>query len=345
MRRRTSLLRGLAVLALAVPTLLLPAAAHAAPADELDAVVDASGVGLVVAAGDTVVYSRDGATGVDQVVPIASASKLVSATVIMALVDRGEIDLDAPVADYLAGSPVTWPARKQAITMRMLLSHTSGLRTNGCIDDATTLQGCVQTIANAPLASAPGSTFSYGGTSYQVAGYVAELASGLTWAELVQQYVSGPLDMPTLTFGATANPRIAGGALSSATDYLHLLQMHLAGGVYGGATVLSPESVAEMQGDLTAGLAQRANPGARYQLGGYGLAWWIRNDCARPGTAGPELSDPGATGFIGVIDPSIDQAVVVTTNQGLGAGEAAYSAARPHVVELLTGTAPPAPTC
>ena len=348
--RRTTLLKGLVVTALAVPALLVPTLAHAAPVDELDAAVDAAGAGLVVASGDTVVYSHDtsaaGGTGVDDVVPIASASKLVSATVLMAMVEAGQLDLDASVADYLEGSQVQWPADKYEVTLRTLLSHTSGLRPNPCVNDtATTLEACAQAIAAPPLVTQPGTTFSYGGTSYQLAGYIAEFVSGLSWAELVDLFVAGPADMPTLTFGATENPRIGGGAVTSANDYMHLLQVHLAEGRYGDQTVLQPSSVAEMQTDHIAGLPVGASPGAQYQLGGYGLAWWIRNDCARPGTPGPELSDPGLTGFIGIIDPSINQAVVVTMTQGLGAGEALYRQARPHIVELLTGTAPPAPTC
>ena len=350
--RRTTLFKGLVVMALAVPVLLAPTLAHAAPADQLDAAVDAAGAGLVVAAGDTVVYSRDGdnvvdwGTGLDEVVPIASASKLVSATVLMAMVEDGQLDLDASVADYLEEAPFEWPAENYEVTLRTLLSHTSGLRPHDCVNDTgTTLEACARAIAGQTLVTEPGTTFSYGGTSYQLAGYIAELVSGLSWAQLVDLFVAGPADMPTLTFGTTENPRIGGGAVTSANDYLHLLQAHLAEGRYGDQTVLLPSSVAEMQTDLIAGLPVAASPGAQYQLDGYGLAWWIRNDCARPGTAGPELSDPGLTGFIGIIDPSINQAVVVTTTRGLPTGEGLYRQARPHIVELLTGTAPPAPTC
>ena len=74
-------------------------------------------------------YSRAGGDRtIEAVRALASGTKLPSVIAIVSLVDSGLITLDAPVAQYLAQDPTfTWPADKAAITMRMLLAHTSGL--------------------------------------------------------------------------------------------------------------------------------------------------------------------------------------------------------------------------
>src|SRR3546814_17068260 len=59
-------------------------------------------------------------------IPIASASKELSATILLSLVNNCLIDLDTPVSQYI-GDQINWPIIKRDITMRMLLNHTSGL--------------------------------------------------------------------------------------------------------------------------------------------------------------------------------------------------------------------------
>lgn len=183
----------------------------------------------------------------DSVVPLASATKMPSVTAIMTLVDAGKLALDTPVGTYLAG----WPAGKAAVTLRMLLSHTSGLPGMvACLGDtATTLTACAHKIAATPLQATPGTTFIYGGADFQVAGRVAEVVAGEPWAQLFDEAVAQPCGLMTFTWGATQNPRIAGGASSNNADYGKLLALHLAGGRCGDVQVLSPAAVAEMQKD------------------------------------------------------------------------------------------------
>src|SRR3546814_21199229 len=83
----------------------------------------------------------------DLAIPIASASKALSATIILSLVNNGLIDLDTPVSQYI-GDQINWPIIKRDITMRMLLNHTSGLPFDSpCLSEAdTTLKDCAQEI-------------------------------------------------------------------------------------------------------------------------------------------------------------------------------------------------------
>ena len=81
------------------------------------------------------------------VVPIASASKWLTAATLMTFVDHGRMRLDDPVSNYLPG----FDGAKQAITVRMLLSHTHGLVSPGCEGNPTTnLAECAREVADGP---------------------------------------------------------------------------------------------------------------------------------------------------------------------------------------------------
>ena len=103
----------------------------------------------------------------------------------------------------------------------MLLNHTSGLQGDApCLGDqvATTLHDGTQEITRAPLGFDPGTMLAYGGGSFQVAGYVAEVLSGKPWNAFFADVVSGPLDLGRFTYGETLNPLMAEGASSDGND-------------------------------------------------------------------------------------------------------------------------------
>ena len=226
--------------------------------------------------------------------PIASASKWLSAAVIMSLVEDGLIDLDEPVSTYLP----QFTGLKGTMTVRQMFSHTSGLPgDHACLDNHTiTLAQCVDQIALVSLQAAPGALFDYGGVSMHVAGRVAEVVSGQSWAQLFDERIGTPLGLTsTYYFYGTPdqNPMIAGGARSTFADYGKFLAMILADGNAGGVQVLTPASVHEMQIDQTAGAAG-ANPR------GYGLGEW--RDVVDNQDNATQLSSAGAFGFVPWID-------------------------------------------
>jgi len=188
--------------------------------------------------GSGTLYTRAGGDhSLATVEMLASASKLPSSAAILSLVDQGKLNLDTPIATYLhnAGDPITWPSDKAAITMRMLLAHTSGLPGLGdsqpsCLNQpaAGTLQQCAQDVANATLVSQPGAEINYGGADYQVAGYLATLISGAAnWQSFFSTAIATPLGgVATYSYGdptLVSNPRIAGGAVSNVSDYATIL--------------------------------------------------------------------------------------------------------------------------
>ncbi|MFB8790607.1 MAG: serine hydrolase domain-containing protein [Potamolinea sp.] len=255
------------------------------------------GAAIMLVKNNQVIYKKAfGDYTVDTVVPIASSSKWISASVIMSVVEDGQLYLDDPISKYLPN----FTEEKGKITLRQLLSHTSGLPGNHrCLaSDSMTLAECVEAISKINLQSEPGAEFRYGGVSFQVAGRLAEVASGKSWNTLFEEKIKNPLNMINTSYGQTQNPRIAGGASSSVQDYTNLLQMHLNNGVFNGKKVLSAATVEEMQSDQTRGarIAFTPQPDNRR----YGLGEW-RDFVSSNGRA-TQLSGQGAFGFSPWID-------------------------------------------
>ncbi len=269
------------------------------------------GASLLLAQNGDVVYRKAfGDLTLDSAVPIASASKWLSAAVIMSLVDEGKFSLDDTTGRFLP----TFTGEKARITVRQLFSHTSGLPTGdaGCLGDrSTTLAACVDEISTLPLIGPPGAQFAYGGYSMQVAGRIAEIAGGKSWRQLFRERVTEPLGMSRTTFdvlGPTDNPRIAGGAISTLDDYGTFVRMISAGGTWNGRRVLSPEAVADMQADQTYGAPIVYSPYTQFAslqpalaATRYGIGEW--REAVDPVTfAAREVSSQGAFGFSPWVD-------------------------------------------
>lgn len=290
---------------------------------------------------DIVVRTAGGNLRIDSVVPIASATKAPSAAAILTLVDAGLLDLDRPVADYI-GDVVDWPMLKQSITMRMLLNHTSGLAPEPeCLGEnaTTTLVECVQQIADASLRFAPGNQFEYGGGSYQVAGLVAQRISGRDWERFFEAAIGEPLGLRDYRFIGDANPRVAGGAVSSLDDYLRILQMFMNDGVYAGRQVLSSEMIALLRSDQIAGLPKRGTPLDRDLYPGYAFGWWFSSPQLHPGSPGPEFSDPGALGTVPWIDLGRDYGAVLLLVDGPQTGLELWNRLRTLILQPFDDTA------
>ncbi len=234
---------------------------------------------------------------------IASASKWLSAVIIMSLVDDGIMNLDDPVSRYF---PAQYPGQKGTMTIRQMFSHTSGLPGDETSDaltrDDITLQQAAQIISTNELIAAPGTLFCYGGLSMQLAGACAEVASGQSWSNLVQLRLKQPLDLTATTYGNTPNPRIAGGISSTLYEYATVLQMLLQHGLWGTNQVLSSNAVYVMQQDQTAGAFIQCSPYTKYGYGNtrYGIGEWREE--LRPDGSAYQIGSGGAFGFAPWID-------------------------------------------
>lgn len=270
-------------------------------------------------------------------IPIASASKAPSAAAILSLVDQGLLDLDAPVSTYI-GSSITWPLDKAPITLRMLLNHSSGLPFGSpCMEnDSITLQACAQEIANLTLNFPPNAAFFYSGAGYQLAGYVAQRAAGMPWAQLFTQRIGTPLGLETFRYVGNDNPRISGGGLSDALDYLRIMRMFIDGGRANGNTVLSAQSAASVTSSQIGSRLVLFQPMDESSgLDGYSNGWWLSGASAHPGSAGPELSDPGLLGATPWMDFDKNYSAALWTLEGTTTGVTLWRAIRPLILEQI----------
>lgn len=339
----------------------LPAKAATADWTALDSKLDSflaakggpvRGYGFLLFSRDGVIHSRAGGNQtLDSVLRIASATKVPSAVAILTLVDQGKLDLDIPVEHYIeaAGRPIIWPFDKSAITMRMLLAHTSGLPGGAraepnCLDRvlAVSLQSCAQLVALTPLLSAPGTAFAYGGGDYQLAGYIATLIAGKNWQSFFADAIANPLGLTRFSYGDPAtvsNPRIAGGAGSDVNDYAKILRMIQNGGVAdNGQRVLSSKVIRELLRNQTAGLPILYAPFAqqvRESYSGYTLGFWVSERALHPGSRGPEFSDPGLFGTVPWIDQDLGYGAILLIDDNTFTGLDLWNAVRPLIIDQL----------
>ena len=172
---------------------------------------------------------------------IASATKWLAAMVIMDLVEQGVMSLDDHPQDYLVWWTTNPADPRSEITLEQLLSFTAGFNTGpfdaSCVTDGSiTLDDCARAFYDGGLAYLPGSTFYYGPAHLQVAGRMAEVATQLAFADLalLQQTLRFGLQSTAFLVPVGANPRISGGAVSSAEDYGVLMQSILSGSYLSG---------------------------------------------------------------------------------------------------------------
>lgn len=218
-----------------------PAAALPGLSQRMDAVIDrwtASerivGVTAIVARDGDVVYRRaaghadreaNTAARLDTIYRLASMTKAIVSATALALVDEGRMGLDDPVSRWLPYfRPALADGRRPAITVRQLMSHTSGLSyaffeapgnayqrgavPQGLEASRTTLEGAMRQIAAAPLFYEPGTEWRYS-VSIDVLGAVIEQASGLTLPRAVAKYVTDPLGMRDTAFMPVDTNRLA----------------------------------------------------------------------------------------------------------------------------------------
>lgn len=212
---------------------------------------------LVVQHGKEIHRATFGSYKGDEQVRIASASKWLTAALAMMLVDDGKLTLDDPITRWLPAFASGPDERAKKITLRHLLSHSSGIRDNECLyESSSTLEACANDIATTSLTNAPGTEFHYGNTSYQVAARLIEVASGQRFTDAFEQRVAKPLGMTKTRFDAatqTDNPIAAAGGESSLDDYGAFLALMLGQGELHGTRLLSEHSVDELLRNQEAG--------------------------------------------------------------------------------------------
>ena len=244
--------------------------------------------------------------------PIASSSKWLVAATIMTLSEEGLLSLDDSVVAYIP----SFTGEKAAITIRQLLGHTSGLPPlkSRSLNHPQDLARFSRQVAGASLEYPPGTKFCYGTTSYHIARYVAEVATGEDWEEIFQSRVARRVGMSRASFQVSGNNSFKG-PVASPTGFMRFLEAFRTGKLRDGSVFLSRGSIGEMTSSYTNGMtlggaSRIRRPG--HSGDQYGLGLWIeRTD---PSTHLPDLiSHHGSSGFKAIIDNRNEVSVVFAT--------------------------------
>ncbi len=234
----------------------------------------------------------------------ASTSKLVSAVIILDLVERGELSLDTKAHDLLP----FWT--ETTVTLRHLLSFTSGFQDDAPCGSSpfANFETCVETLYNNSAATAPaaGTVYQYGSGHLQVAGLMAIKAVGAaSWTEVFNAWKVRTGLFPTAAYDlpSASNPRLAGGMHWTATEYLGFLRALYKGQILQPAT--RTELFAYQRGNAT--LTNSPAWAKVKEDWGYGFGNWL--ECPTATTlggyncgAGHRNSSPGAYGSYPFID-------------------------------------------
>ena len=265
------------------------------------------GLALGIVKGDQIVHLRGFGVASPDGTPmtartplsIGSLTKSFTAVAIMQLVEAGRLELEAPVQRYLPWFQIADPVASARITLRQLLSHSSGLpRTldteyeNRPDEGADTLERRLRSLAPMALEQAPG-TYGYSNAGYQVLAMVLQQVTGQSYEEYVGEHIFAALGMgQSFTALNAANEhgmatghhywfgvpvasglpgyRVGpgnGGLFSSAEDMGRYLIAHLNEGRLGDASILSPEGLAALHQPV---VTQAPAPGW------YALGWGVQ---------------------------------------------------------------------
>ncbi len=271
---------------------------------------------------DSIIYEYSaGDIGIDSIRGMASATKWISAGVIMAIADSGIIDLDDSLGLYL---PIFSTNGKGHITIRQCFSMSSGLFSdrNYQWDPTMTLEEAAESIAvYTPLEFAPGTMLGYDGKGMQAAGRAMEVAVGMDWRDIADEFLFDRLGMDNTSydFFGPLNPAVAGGINTTPRDYLTYLQMLHQGGVFDGDNILSDWAMGEMFLNNTDGLPvyYSAWPSGDFYLYGmtdpeYIFGSWTIAQNPLTGFV-EEINSPGAFGTCPFIDRKRDLYGVIFT--------------------------------
>ncbi|MBD1392576.1 serine hydrolase domain-containing protein [Mucilaginibacter glaciei] len=229
--------------------------------------------------------------------PVASCSKWFSAALVMTFVDEGKLKLTDTVGKFL---PVLSKSGKGGITIAQCLSHQTGIKSPELKEslrdmrDNNSMDEAITDIAALPIEGKPGTVFRYSNTGLQIAGAVIEKISGKTFQQLFADRITGPLNMASTDFNTGKVVLPAGGAVSTANDYLKFLVMILNKGTANGKRILSEESIRQMQVNrITAGVTVAHSP-AGAAASGYGFGEWVMGNGS--------VSSPGLFGSYPVVN-------------------------------------------
>ncbi len=183
----------------------------------------APGMAVLVARGDQVLHRSacgraslelDVPLSADHVFRIGSVTKQFAAAAVLKLAEEGRLSLDDPLTRFVPGFP-----NGDAVSVRMLLDHTSGIRSYTDIEAIMAGGGIMRDLDTAALVAtfkdekpefAPGEGWRYNNSGYVLVGAVIEAASGKPWHAYLDEALFKPLGMAHTGYGNEAEAVIPG---------------------------------------------------------------------------------------------------------------------------------------
>jgi CubicO group peptidase (beta-lactamase class C family) len=320
----------------------------------------AGGQEILAAAGELSAATKVSVTA-DSLFQVGSITKIWTATMIMQLVDEGQLSLDTTVAEVMPGARLGAGDLGGQVTVRHLLTHTSGID-GDVFTDTGRGDDCVERyvglLAETPSVFTPGAAYSYCNSGFVVLGRIIEILDGQSWDESLRERLVGPLGITrTVTLpeeailhrsavghrrgGAPVDvwslPRGVGPAgliTAAAGNLLAFARLHLDGGVTAeGKRVVSEASVAAMQ-LAGAVIPEFSVPGSAVGLG------WRLNRWGDRTIIGHDGDTIGQSAYLR-IDPEAGVAACLLTNAT--ESQTLYRQVFSEVFGPLTGATLPEP--
>lgn len=233
----------------------------------------------------------------DTLFQIGSISKIFTATLSMRLAEQGVLDLDTTVIKWVPDLPLADERARNTVTMRHLLSHTSGFEGDRFLDYGRGDDSLSKAIAGFDSLNqwyVPGTLWAYNNAGFYLAGRVIECATGKVFEDVLIEELFKPLGLThteilpeyAMTrphavghsvdhedglsvyrpFGFSRYVNAAGGIMSSASDMLRFARMHLNDGELDGEQIISKKSAKEMREAIIA---------ADSPFRSYGVGWSV----------------------------------------------------------------------
>lgn len=273
-----------------------------------------------------------------------SFSKGISATVVAMAHERGLVDYDAPLSRHI---PEFTGEGREAVTIRLLLSHAAGLPAVTLppigIDTEASWREAVRLCCETPLQWTPGSKTEYHAITglLLAAEAVRRRLGGRDWESICREWLFDPIGAHSLTFrvprgvptaitrwpkelpreidGTTFSNlgRPGGGCFGRVEDAMKILQLHLNGGVWAGRVLLKPETFSEMhrvQHEAAIRAAEFVMRAPDHEP--WGLGWLLKRGLSDHWFGFGELASARTFGHagietvLGVADPERDLGIV-----------------------------------
>lgn len=274
---------------------------------------------------------------------LASISKPITATALMTFVQRGRVDLDKPINDYLGAAKLrAFDDDANAATVRRVLSHSAGLPLHYQFfyDGVVPPHSHDEAIAKYGIVGyTPGETYFYSNLGYGIIGRVVERLAGKSYEEAMRELVFEPLGMSNTTvstgrgLGERAAVRYsddltpiapyafdhtgASGVWASAHDLVRFGMFHLGNATSGQSAILNADILLLMQQPF----APPPSPGASY-----GLGWATLESDRGHRRISHTGGMPGVSTVLNLY-PGSEVAIVVLINKSSGAAASRIASA------------------